>query len=508
MKNIDYWKNMIGDNFEKIKRFEIISDLLSYDLKEFPNDIAVSWKENQKSYQELIEDIGKTRKLFIDNNITKGSNVAMVFNNNYNFVKTFFAITTLGAVAVILPPALPCEALLGSFKKFNSSIIVYGQEAEEKIDKIKSENSDFTFISYKDFDSLEGSASEIEDISPNDPAAIMMTGGTTGPSKGAILSHRALLRGAYNGSLVEGQIFKNTYMVLIPFFHVFGMVRNLLTSMNTGSNVYLLENNMSLFDEIREVKPNIMVLVPALCDLIYATVSQYGKEAVGGNLEYIIAGGAFVTPETITNLLKFDIKCCPGYGLTETANLVCGSVNYRDKPNSVGIVYPEQEVKIVNDEIWVKGDNLFDGYFNDDQETKNSLTEDGYFKTGDLGKFDEENFLYITGRSKNIIVLENGENVSPEVIENELDNVPIINSSLVYEGKSSNGRGIIVAKIFPNFPVLQNLQIDDVEKSIQEEVDKVNDKFPKFMQINKVIVLKEDFLRSGSMKIIREKNKD
>ena len=116
--------------------------------------------------------------------------------------------------------------------------------------------------------------------------------------------------------------------------------------------------------------------------------------------------------------------------------------------------------------------------------------------------------MYVTGRSKNIIVLSNGENISPEIIENELNNVEIINSSLVYEGKSANGRGIIVAKIFPNYTCIMKLNIDDVEKAIKDEVGKINKKFPKFMNIEKVDVLKNDFKRSASMKIILDANID
>lgn len=499
---------MAGENFSKIKKFETLNQLLDYVEDEFPDKVAVSWKDHKITYKDLGTDVAKARKLFTEKNIKKGSHVAMVFNNNYNFVKTFFAITTLGAIAVILPASLSNEAMLAMFKKFEVSHVVYGKESKDKVETIQKELSDFIYISSEIFSNLSEELSSTSNIKSSDSAVIMLTGGTTGSTKGALLSHKSLLIGAYNGSLVEGQVFYNTYMVVIPFYHVFGLVRNLLTSMNTGSNIYLLENTMSLFDEIRVVKPNIMVLVPALVDLILATVSQYGVEALGGNLEYIICGGAHVTPSTITNLLKYNIKCCPGYGLTETANLVSGSINYLDKPDSVGIVYPGQEVKIVDGEILVKGDNLFDCYYNDDKETKKVFTHDGFLKTGDLGKFDDEGFLYITGRSKNIIVLNNGENISPEVIENELDNVPLINSSLVYEGKSSNGRSIIVAKVFPDYNYIRKLGIENIDTAIRNEVNKINERFPKIMNIEKVFILKDDFKRSASMKIIREANID
>ena len=174
-------------------------------------------------------------------------NVAMIFKNEYNFVKSFFALTTLGAVAVIVPPMLSSQALFGSVKKFDIQAIIYGEEAETNITSLKDMISSIPYISYKDLNNLKDSAPMDDTVKMTDPAAIMFTGGTTGIPKGAILSHRALLRGSYNGCFVEGDVFFNKYMALVPFFHVFGLVRNLLTSINTGSEIYLVREMMNLF---------------------------------------------------------------------------------------------------------------------------------------------------------------------------------------------------------------------------------------------------------------------
>ena len=503
MESIEYYKKMAGDDYPKIRHFCLMNDLLEYSKNEFKDRVAISWLNNEKSYIDLYKDVARTRKIFIDAGIKKGMNVGLIFKNDYNFIKSFFALTTLGAVAVIISPILPAMALLGSIKKFDTAYIVYGPEVK---DTLLSLHLNIPLISYLDLDENNGFAPADLSVDKEDPAAILYTGGTTGTPKGAILSHRALLRGSYNGCFGEGQIFFNKYMVLIPFFHVFGLVRNLLSSINTGSNAYLVSEMMHFIKEIKDAKPNVMIIVPALANLIFSIVSQHGIEAVGGKLEYIICGGAHVTPDLIKRLGSVGIKLCPGYGLTETANLVSGSINYLDKPESVGIVYPEQEVKLVNNEIYIKGDNLFSGYYNDPGETKNVMSEDGYLKTGDLGRFDEDGFLYITGRNKNIIVLDNGENISPEILEDKLDNVPLINSSLIYEDKNEKGRGIIAAKIYPNYQALEKLGYNDVNKAIQNIVDKINANVPPFMRISKITILKEDFKRSGSMKIIRQAN--
>jgi len=506
MDSITYWKGMVGDQYNKIIKFTRTQDLLEYAYKTYPNNHAVEWLNNFKTYTDLYKDVAMARKIFLDAGIKKGQNIAMIFKNDYNYVRSFFALTSLGCTCVIVPPMLPGQAIFGSLKKFDCAAVIYGEEVESTIIEVKDMISSIPFISYKDLEKQNEGVPADDTVKPTDPAVIIFTGGTTGTPKGAVLSHRAILRGSYNGCFNEGKIFEIKYMVLIPFFHIFGLVRNLLTAINTGSTVYLVKEMMHFIKEIRDAKPDILVVVPALANLIYSMVVQHGKEAVGGKLKCIICGGAHVPADSIKNCFSVGIKLCPGYGLTESANLVSGNINVEDKAASVGIVYPEQEVKLVNGEIWVKGDNLFDGYYKDPIETNHAMSEDGFMKTGDLGRFDEDGFLYIVGRNKNIIILDNGENVSPEIIEDALDNIPLVNSSLIYEDKNDKGRGIIAAKIFPNYNVLKKLGYEDVEKAINGVVSQVNEKMPDYMRISKVTVLKEDFKRSGAMKIIRKAN--
>lgn len=504
MKSIDYFRNMSGKYFEKIKRFVTIKELLEYDIDNFKDDIAISWLNGEKTYSDLYHDVAKLRKLFKDTGIKKGDNVAVIFRNEYDFVRSFFALTTLGACAVIVPTAMQIDALLTSIKKFDIVALVYGLDAKDNVETIKKTLSNLYYISCESFTDAIGEIEADPNILPADSACIIFTGGTTGKAKGAILSHRALLRGGYNGCFIEGNPFGLKYMVLIPFLHVFGLVRNLMTSMNSGSNLYLVKYVKDFTNEIKKAKPEIMVLVPYLADVIYSIIAQHGKEAVGGKLRLIIAGGANVSTECINKLLSVGITVCPGYGLTETANLTSGSIEYKRRPSSVGMVFPEQEVKIVDGEIYVRGDNLFSGYYNDIDETKNVMSEDGYLKTGDLGRFDSEGFLYITGRKKNLIVLDNGENVSPEIIENELDNMPLIKSSLVYKDKDGNGHDIIAVKVFPNFSLFINTKHEGINSAINDLINKINDKMPKYMRVKKVVISKEDLKRTANFKISRK----
>ena len=159
------------------------------------------------------------------------------------------------------------------------------------------------------------------------------------------------------------------------------------------------------------IKPTILILVPGLCDVLMGLAKMYGPQFLGGQLKMIISGAANVPPRLMTEFDKLGISLLAGYGMTEGANLTTGNADVKTHPTSVGKVYPEQEIKVVDGEIWFRGDNVFLGYYGEPEKTKETLTEDGWVKTGDLGRIDEDGFVYITGRIKNLIILANGENV-------------------------------------------------------------------------------------------------
>ena len=508
MNSVEYYKNMLPEGqFESFKKFDTINDLLVDSVKKYADKIAIKWNDGEVSYAQLEKDVAKARVTLITKGIKKGDVVGIMFNNEYDFVKSFLAVSTLGAIVACMPLSLPTQAIFGLSFKFTLKAIVYNSSIEEKINEALKMNAKFVSINVKELDN-ENEAPANKEVKKEDGCAIVFTGGTTGSPKGALLSHDNLTRGALNGCYCEGNQIGLKYVSMIPFTHVFGIVRNLLSVLMTGSTLYIVKEPSMFVKESMAFKPDIMVLVPALANLVYGIVKTYGLGAIGGNLKYIICGGAAVPPTLITNLLGLGIKVTPGYGLTETANLVSGSKEYATKPASVGVLYPHQEVKVVEGELRIKGDNVFMGYFNDPEATKAAFDEEGYFKTGDLVKFDEEGFLYIVGRSKNVIVFNTGNKVSPEVLEAQINKNPLVNDTMVYLDKNEQGNEILTVQIYPSQPAIKQLNLteEEVKAKLEGVVALVNKDNQEFERIKKVIIRKEDFVRSPAMKILRDKN--
>ena len=199
---------------------------------------------------------------------------------------------------------------------------------------------------------------------------------------------------------------------------------------------------------------------------------------------------------------KLGVEFCFGYGLTETANLTSANADAITHPTSIGKVYPGQEVRIVDGELQVKGDNVFSGYYKDPEKTAEAFTEDGWFRTGDLMRIDEDGFLYITGRIKNLIILANGENVSPESLEEPFYADPCVRDAMVKEDEL-NGAPVIAVEILPFMPAFEGKPWEEVTAYMDNLVKKINDTLPSTHRILKVTVRTEDFKRTGSMKVAR-----
>ena len=505
-KREDFARFTSAENFKKIVELDNIGDFLNHIQDKFL-DLDAVIKENGETakYSELLNDIRRGLNLLAQKGVKKGSNVGILFTNSYSFVVSALAVMAYGSVAVLLPVQLNEQIVFGCSKKYVLSALIYESGL---VDKVKLINPAECLLASSDdlFASDPVPLERFEVLPKEAPAAVIMTGGTSGKSKGALLSHGALLAGTVNGCYGIKEFMNLRYYCLLPLTHVFGFIRNVMTCLFTGSVIMFNKDKKLMFNEMQAFKPTILVLVPALAELFLNLSKAYGKGMLGGAFHTIICGAAFVPPYLIKEYDKLGVELFPGYGLTESANLVSGNPRPLEFPQSVGMLFPRQEAKVVNGELWLKGSNMMIKYFNEPEENELAY-EDGWFKTGDLVIFDDEQNLYIIGRSKDVIVLNNGENVSPAYIEAKIDELPFIQDCLVTEGQSEHGAQILQVEVLLR-PAVANalgLSPEALKEYVEKEIEKVNETLLDFERVSKVIIRDKDFDRTPAMKIIRPK---
>ena len=483
------------ETFARIQSYPTLAEMWESCLSQYGDSPAVVDGETL-SFTALEERAARVRRALAEKGVKKGDRVGLYLPNCADFAVFFLGAATAGCVAVLLPPHLPAEAVLGCTAGFSLKALL-SCEPMLPNSALAAEKTGVPVLTAA---SLPEQGAPMAKLSPEDPATVLFTGGTTGKSKAALLSHRALMAGVRNGCYGIHDIFGQRYLLVLPLTHVFGLIRNLLSSLYTGSSIFITRNNKDMFRDIAAFRPTVMVMVPALAEMALNLSKQFGRNMLGDDLKTIVCGAAVVPPYLIREYDKLGIALLAGYGLTESANLVSGNPESLKKPSSVGLPYPGQELKIVDGELWLRGENIMDGYL--DPEANKQTFCDGWLRTGDLVRFDEEGFLYITGRIKEVLVLPSGEKVSPAELETLFNTIEAVQDSLVYV----DSHGVLSLQVVPRQVVLKAQGIADPEAHIRAEVEKINAGLPGFERVSKIIVRDADFERSPSMKILREKN--
>ncbi|MBR4596728.1 MAG: acyl--CoA ligase, partial [Bacteroidales bacterium] len=485
------------EEFEALPYFPTMGQFVDWFPKQYADKPALSDQTNTITYEELGKRIARRRAFINSLDLPKGAHIAIWDRNSQNAVELYLAITSAGYVAMTFPAQLPAPAAVGCCMKFDIAAIFVRDEFMPLTEGIQGTKV-LPAASIADVE-----APAVLDIDPESPAAIFFTGGTTGSPKGAVLSHRALMRGNYNAIFKPGKVIGvHRYIALLPLSHVFGAIAGMAGCFYTGNLLFTAEDMKATIGKLPMIKPTILVIVPGICDILSGLVKMYGPQFLGGELRMIISGAANVPPRLVDIFTKLGVEFCFGYGLTETANLTSANADAIRKPTSIGRIYPGQETRIVDGELQVKGDNVFSGYYKDPVRTAEAFTEDGWFRTGDLCRFDDEGFLYITGRIKNLIILPNGENVSPESLEEPFYADPCVRDAMVKED-DLNGAKVIAIEILPFMPAFDGKTPEEIHAYMQALVDKVNATLPTTHRIIKMTVRTEDFKRTGSMKVAR-----
>lgn len=478
--------------FDRIREFGTVSEMWENCLREYPDSVAVADAGETYTFAELERDAADFRTLLGKD----ARRVGILVSNSYAFVRAYLAVVTSGLTAMILPVQLDDKTVFGCCMKYGLDTLVYQPEMQEKTAIVSMRAPQVQLIAS---DAVSGIQTPMRACRKEDPCVIMFTGGTTGKSKGALLSNEAVMQGTVNGCYGYHDVFGQRYLLVLPLSHVFGLIRNLMTSLYTGSTLFICRNNKDMFRDIAAFRPTILVIVPALAEMALTLSKKFGRNMLGADMKYIICGAAAVAPYLIGEYQKFGITLFPGYGLTESANLVSGNPESAEKPDSVGIPYPNQELRVENGELWLKGSNIMQGYVAEPEEPS---FEDGWFRTGDLVRFDEDGFLYITGRIKEVIVLPSGENISPAELEKQFNELPFVQDSQVFEDVAENGAHILALEIVPRATELPALG-ENPEKVMLDGLQKVNQTLPSYARVSRIVIRDSDFARTPSMKIVR-----
>lgn len=534
--------------------------------RKYPDRIAISYKKDPRD-REVVNVTYAEARDYIRNIGTeliamgcRDRHVALIGESSFEWICSYFSLMSIGSVVVPLDKDYPADDISDIMNKAECELVVYSPAIEEKIEQIKGRVSGLkTFICMgntnmpdairlSDMEARGGERYKNGDNSYYDyeidderMATIVFTSGTTGKGKGVMLSQKNIVSDMTQGMYLF-QVSPRT-MNMLPPHHTFGSTVNFVGHFAQGSSIFICSGLKYIMNEIKEQRPIHLVLVPLFVETMYkkiwSTAEKEGKakalrtlikvsnflrkigidlrrklfntvlNSFGGELEMIICGGAKLNQEIIDTFEAFGITILNGYGITECAPLISCNRNRYQKKGSVGIPIIGELVKIKDPdengegEICVKGTNVMLGYYKDPEATTAVFDEEGYFMTGDYGKLDDEGWLYITGRLKNLIILSNGKNVYPEEIENEVSQIYGVSEVVVYEGESKSQKEIIVAEIFPDFEALKLRGIDDPQSYFESEIKLVNSRMVSYKAVKMVKIRNEEFTKNTSKKILR-----
>ncbi len=534
--------------FYEMPGVKTIKELVNYGVMRNENNKLVDYKVGKslrsKTYGQFASDVNSFGS-YLYNKELKKSKIALLGENSYNWFMSFISILNGGNVCVPLDKGMPCDDLMKFVDICKCKAIIYSDTYKDIIEKFKENKnldieyyipmSDLPRCIFSGEDLIESGYTDYinADVKPNDLACIVFTSGTTGKSKGVMLTHHNLTSDVV--STCECTKGGNTVIVL-PFNHTFSWASALFAAFLMGASGYICSDLKNVVGDFQKYKPQNFSAVPLVIEMIYkniwSTAEKQGKakklrkaikisnkllkkgidvrrklfkeiiDNLGGNLETIICGGAALDSYYQKGLYEIGINVINGYGITECSPVVTVNRNEYFKLGSCGQALPCNQIKIAepdNDgigEVYVKGDNVMKGYYHDKKETEKAFDGE-WFKTGDYGKLDSDGFLYITGRKKNLIILANGENVSPEEIEEKLSRYDFIKEVLVYEENKA-----ITAEFFADDEDFVN-----AKELIKNAVEKYNSESPAYKHIARIKYRDSEFPKTTTMKIKRNYNK-
>lgn len=499
---------------------ETIREIVIQAAEEFGDGDAVRYKAGKKeivskSYTELKRD-SERFSCVLDKLGQQGCHVALTGATSYTWLVAYLGIVNSASVAVPLDVSLPAEEMCELIDRADATVFVVDEIrkdvaaiVKDRCPKLKylismqKEKSDEEALSF--WELMEEAEGECKVVpSPEDLCTIMFTSGTTGKSKGVMLTHRNL---AENATCLDMKIPKRTVILsVLPIHHAYCLTMDIIKGMTLGSIICINDSLLRVAKNMKLFQPNMILMVPLMIETMAKKLEEAAglppeivkKEVFGENFHTICSGGAYLNPSYIDLFKRYGITILQGYGMTECSPVISTTVSWNIRKEAVGQLIPNCEAKTVDEELWVRGSSVMKGYYKMPEETAAALTEDGWLRTGDLGYVDEEGFVYLTGRKKNLIITKNGENVSPEELENKIGVHRLVQEILVRESE-----GVIEAEIFPDYEYAKKKEITDIRAILQEEIDGYNKTAPAHKRIYRLKIRETEFEKTPSKKIKR-----
>ncbi len=492
-----------------------------------------------------------------------GKRIAVIGETSPEWVATYLAVVAGGGVIVPMDKELAVGEIEGFLESVDAQAIVHSASFTKKFaDTVNTHPTVKKFIPM----SYDGEANEkilpldalIEkgkttsyeypDRASEELAVMLFTSGTTGTSKCVMLSERNVCACVNAACETVNFTADDVTLSVLPLHHTYELAI-MLASMSYGIMVGINDTLTHLMANLKEIRPTGLILVPLFVSTMHKRIMTEAKkqkkdkllrrmipvsnglrcvgidlrrkffgsviDSFGGRLNKIICGGAPLNPEMVHNFEAFGIQICEGYGITECSPLISVSPYYDNRPGSVGPASPSCTVRIAvsgknekgfdEGEIQVKGANVMLGYYNNPEANASAFTEDGWYRTGDVGYLDKDGYIYITGRLKSVIVLENGKNVFPEEIEEYLENIPEIAESVVVGRKAEDSDTVLLtAVVYPNRDLFdKDADNDTIYKAIYAKIQEQNKHMPSFKKIMALELRETEFEKTTSRKIKR-----
>ena len=541
---------------------EVYGDRPAYMLK-----TEIKGELKQVTHKEFRDEINALGTALIKMGL-KDKRIAVISENRYEWELAYLAIAAGTGVVVPLDKSLPENEIESLILRSQVEAIFYSKKYDEVMNKLREKkNTNLRYFISMELDENtngiysqktlvekgkklieDGDASYLDAKIDADKMGIMLfTSGTTAMSKAVMLSHKNIVTNIMDIDERFNLTDKERFLSFLPLHHVFECTVGFLYPVSIGSCIYFCEGVKHMADNIKEYRITAMISVPAVFDIIYRkvmkTIEKKGKlptvekgkkisnlllkvkidlrkqlfkeihESLGPDLKLVVTGGAALDPETEKgfNDLGFDLE--QGYGLTETSPVIAAEIPKCRRLGSIGKKFPSVEVKIDNPdeegigELMAKGPSIMIGYYENEEATKSALEPDGWFHTGDLARIDKDGFIYISGRKKSVIVLNNGKNVFPEEIETLLNKVEGIKESFVYEKKEDDGDVKVCVKIVYDKEMIKELYNiegeDKIREFLWEKVKEVNRLMPKYKYVREMIITEEELIKTTTLKIKR-----